>query len=241
MVYEHQAHGSDGSFATQLGRAGLIAAGGVLAYQGWHRRGPVGYGLLALGGLMIGGAVARPAAQTFGGGPRALEWQAPALRGGTRPISIAQSITIGKPRAEVYRFWRQFENLPRFMAHVERVETITERRSHWVLRGPVGRTLEWDAEIEDERTDERIAWRSDEDADIRHEGMVIFRDAPGGRGTEVHVTMRYEAPGGQVGHTLARLLGEGPDRKAREDLRRLKQLLETGELVTSESQPGARH
>lgn len=240
MAYEHQAHGSDGSLATQLGRAGLIVAGGALAYQGWHRRGPVGYGLLALGGLMIGGAVARPAAQTFGGGPRALEWQTPALRW-TRPISITQSITIGKPRAEVYRFWRQFENLARFMAHVESVEQISERRSHWVLRGPVGRGLEWDAEIEDERADERIAWRSDEDADIRHEGTVMFRDAPGGRGTEVHLSMRYEAPGGQAGHTLARLLGEGPDRKAREDLRRLKQLLETGEVVTAETQSGAGH
>ena len=107
----------------------------------------------------------------------------------------------------------------------------------WVVRRPMGQIVEWDAELEDERENERLAWRSAADAQVRNAGEVVFRDAPGGRGTEVHATISYEPPGGRLGHGLAKLWGEDPDRQARDDLRRLKQLMETGEIATAIPQP----
>jgi uncharacterized membrane protein len=150
------------------------------------------------------------------------------------PIEVRKSITIKRAPEEVYRFWHDFQNLPRFMRHLESVQVIDERRSHWKARGPAGKTVEWDAEIVDDRPNELIAWRSLEGADVSNSGSVRFVKAPGGRGTEVHVQLNYNPPGGAIGAKLAKLLGHEPGQQVGIDLLHLKQLMETGEIVLSD-------
>jgi uncharacterized membrane protein len=149
-------------------------------------------------------------------------------------VSVTKSITIKRSPETVYRFWRQLENLPRFMYHLREVRPLGDRRSHWVAAAPAGAQVEWDAEIVDERPNEMIAWRSLPDSDIRNEGSVRFRPAPADRGTEVQVQLQYQAPGGKAGALVASLFGEEPTQQIRDDLRRLKQVLETGEIVLSD-------
>jgi uncharacterized membrane protein len=152
-------------------------------------------------------------------------------------VHVRKGITVNLPPDDVYGFWRDFQNFPRFMAHLEAVESTGETRSHWRAKAPAGRTVEWDAEVVDERPDELIAWRSLEGADVENSGSVQFRPAPGGRGTEVTVDLRYSPPAGQLGVTLAKLLGEEPATQLSDDLRRFKQVIETGEVVRSDSTP----
>jgi uncharacterized membrane protein len=164
-----------------------------------------------------------------------------AVRRGRRPwdraMTLHAAITVGRPRDEVYRFWRDLENLPRFMVHLDSVTVLDDRHSHWVARGPAARTVEWDAEIVEDRPGEAIGWRSARRATVGNSGTVRFAPAPGGRGTEVRVVLRYDPPGGAVGAAFARLLGEHPEQQVRDDLRRFKQVLETGEVVRSEGSP----
>jgi uncharacterized membrane protein len=158
-------------------------------------------------------------------------------------VHVKTAVTVRQPRARVYRFWRDFENFPRFMIHVESVQPTGDRHSHWVVTAPVGRKVEWDAEIVEERENELIAWRSLPGADVENEGAVRFADAPGDRGTEIHVDLRYAVPGGAATDLLAKLFGEQPEQQVKDDLRRAKQVLETGEVVRSEATPhgvGAR-
>jgi uncharacterized membrane protein len=153
-------------------------------------------------------------------------------------MDVTRAITVGHPRDAVYAFWRDFENLPRFMYHLQFVEDLGSGRSHWVARAPAGRTVEWDAEIVEDVPGERIAWRTiDQKDDITHSGSVSFRSAPGGRGTEVHVRLNYDPPGGKVGAMIAKLFGEEPGQQIADDLRRFKQVVETGEVVRSEASP----
>jgi uncharacterized membrane protein len=168
-----------------------------------------------------------------------------AVRGGRQPfargLDLHASITVKRPREEVYGFWRDLENLPRFMIHLRDVRLIDQRRSYWVAEVPARRPAEWYAEIIEDRPGELIAWRSSEGAAVPNSGVVRFGTAPGDRGTEVHVEMRYEPPAGAMGAAFARLLGEHPEQQVRDDLRRFKQVLETGEVVRSEGSPqGAR-
>jgi uncharacterized membrane protein len=153
------------------------------------------------------------------------------------PIHVRKSITVNRPPDEVYSFWRDFTNLPRFMAHLESVETAGETRSHWRAKGPAGAAVEWDAEITEERPDELIAWRSLPGADVANFGTVRFATAPGDRGTEVVVELDYMPPAGKAGAVAAKLLGEEPASQLADDLRRLKQVIETGEVVRSEGSP----
>lgn len=146
-------------------------------------------------------------------------------------------VTINKPAAELYRYWRDFANLPRFMHHLEAVETLGEGRSHWQAKAPLGQHVEWDAKIINDIENELIAWQSEEGSQIPNAGSVRFTPAPAGRGTEVRVTLSYEPPVGQVGAALAKILGEEPSRQVADDLRRFKQLMETGELPTNARQP----
>ncbi|WP_216324435.1 SRPBCC family protein [Deinococcus aestuarii] len=157
-------------------------------------------------------------------------------------IAVARAVTIGKPVDELYAFWRDFENLPRFMDHLEsvKVQDGDGRRSHWVAKAPAGTTVEWDAEITGDEPGRRIAWRSLEGATVPNEGHVEFRPAPGDWGTEIHVSLTYRPPGGTLGAVVARLLGEDPGVQVGEDLRRLKRLLEVGQEPTTEGQPSAR-
>lgn len=145
------------------------------------------------------------------------------------------TITVNNSPDEVYRFWRDFENLPRFMSHLESVRITGERRSHWVAKAPAGTTVEWDAEITKDVPGQMIAWRSVEGADVENSGVVRFDSAPGGRGTEVRVELIYNPPGGLLGAGVAKLFGEEPGTQIKGDLYRFKQVMETGEVVHSDS------
>jgi uncharacterized membrane protein len=154
---------------------------------------------------------------------------------GSRGIDVVEAITINRPRTEVYAFWHSFENFPRFMAHLESVQMIDERRSRWKARAPAGTTAEWEAETVEDRPNELIAWRALSDSDVPNSGQVRFRDAPGNRGTEVIVELKYQPPGGKIGALIAKLFGEEPSQQVKSDLRRLKQVLELGEIVHSDA------
>jgi uncharacterized membrane protein len=154
-------------------------------------------------------------------------------------VEMTGATTVLKPADEVYDYWHRWENFSTFMAHVEEVRTSGPRASHWVVRAPLG-TVEWDAETTQDVRGEIIGWRSTDSAQIPNEGEVRFRAAPGGRGTEVHVRIRYQMPAGRIGAAVARLLGEHPSQQLDDDLRRLKQVLETGEVVRSDGAPGGK-
>lgn len=149
---------------------------------------------------------------------------------------VSRSITVNRPIEDVYAFWRDLENLPRCSIHLQSV-TVDGKRSHWVAKAPAGRTVEWDSEIVEEVPNEILAWRSLPGSEVQNAGSVRFRKAPGDRGTEVRVELRYDAPAGQAGATVAKLFGEEPDPQLRDDLRRIKQVLETGEVVLSDGSP----
>jgi len=153
----------------------------------------------------------------------------------TGGVHVTQSLTIKRPRHEVYGFWHNFENLPRFMAHLESVQVLGDNRSRWKAKAPAGATVEWEAETIEDRPNELIAWRSLPDASIPNSGTVRFKDAPGDRGTEIHVELRYQPPGGKLGSLIAKLFGEEPDQQVKSDLRRFKQVMEIGEIVHSDA------
>jgi uncharacterized membrane protein len=155
---------------------------------------------------------------------------------GATSVELTATTTVRKDRAEVYAFWRQLENLPSFMAHVEEVRT-SGQRSHWKVSAPFGRSVEWDAEIVADEPGEWLSWRSTENAAVSNAGTVRFVPAPGGRGTEVHVELSYSVPGRKLGEALARWAGEEPRQQLDDDLRRFKQVMETGEVMRSEGAP----
>jgi uncharacterized membrane protein len=150
-------------------------------------------------------------------------------------VHVTQSLTIKRPRNEVYGFWHNFENLPRFMAHLESVQVLDNNRSRWKAKAPAGTTVEWEAETIEDRPNELIVWRSLPDATIPNYGLVRFKDAPGNRGTEIQVDLRYQPPGGKLGSLIAKLFGEEPEQQVKGDLRRFKQVMETGEIVLSDA------
>lgn len=150
---------------------------------------------------------------------------------------VKASVTVRRSPEELYSFWRDLANLPRFMAHLDSVETRPDGRSHWRATGPAGMKVDWDAEIVSERQGELIAWRTLEGAEVMHSGIVGFVPAPGDRGTEVHVNLEYAPPAGKAGSIIAKLFGEEPELQVRDDLRRFKQVMETGEVVRSEGTP----
>lgn len=152
----------------------------------------------------------------------------------SRGVHVTKTITVNRTPDEVFRFWRNFENFPRFMAHLESV-TVDGPRSHWRAKAPAGMTASWDAEIISEREGELIAWRSLEGADIPNSGTVRFKAAPGDRGTEIHVELHYDPPGKRLGALVAKLFGEEPSQQIDGDLRRFKQVMETGEVMNSDA------
>jgi uncharacterized membrane protein len=151
-------------------------------------------------------------------------------------IRVDRTVTVYRPAAELYQYWRNFENLPRIMRHVDSVTVLDHYRSHWVVDGPAGTHFEWDAEIHNEKENELIAWRS-LDGDINHAGSVLFRPTPTGKGTEVRVELRYEPPAGALGAAIARLFGEEPTQQVAEDLMRFKQAMEAQRITSPESGP----
>jgi uncharacterized membrane protein len=159
---------------------------------------------------------------------------------GRTDVYLERSITVSKSPAECYRFWRSFENLPRFMHSLESVQQLDERHSRWVARGPMATRLEWTSEITADRPGEEVAWRTVDESGGGNAGSVRFEAAPAGRGTIVRVSLHYSPLGGTLGAGLVRLLGHDPQSRIREDLRRFKQVMEAGEIPTTHGQPAGR-
>lgn len=154
---------------------------------------------------------------------------------------VARAVTIDRPREALYAFWRDVANLALVMNDVERIDVVDDTRSHWVVKAPGGEAVEWDSLITEDVPGRRIAWRSAEGADVESRGWVEFRDGPTGRGTEVHALIEYDAPGGMLGRLIAKALQHEPNTQARRELRRFKQLMETGEITSSEGPRGGKH
>lgn len=148
-------------------------------------------------------------------------------------VLVGRTVTIDRPRQELYAFWRDFNNLPKFMHNVHSVVISNSRLSHWVIEAPAGKTVEWDSEITQDEPGRLIEWRSLEGASVRNSGRVEFEDSPDGRGSIVRVTLTYDPPAGTVGKLIAKLFQKEPKVQARQDLRRFKQLMETGEVSTA--------
>lgn len=222
----------------QVERLASAALGGGLLYYGLKRRGWLP--MLIGGGLLFRGASGhcelyhRAGIDTTHGRSQP---QTSVAHG--QGIKVSAAVTIERPAEELYRFWRDLKNLPRFMSRLEALEASGDTRSHWTFRGIAGQKLSWDAEIINDVPNEIIAWRSLEGADLDHAGTVRFEQAPGGRGTVVKVIMEYRPPAGKIGVGVAKLLGTEPRQVIETDLRRFKQLLEAGELASVQGQPNA--
>jgi uncharacterized membrane protein len=213
-------------------RLASVIGGPLLAAYGLTRATPGGMALAATGGMLMyrGLTGSCPIYASLG----------VSTAGQMLPVTVRHSIAIARPADEVYAFWREFSNLPRFMKHLVSV-TVDGERSHWTATGPAGATVEWDAEIVDDQPGERICWRSLPSADVDNAGCVRFETAPAGRGTLVHVAIDYNPPAGAAGAAVAWLFGEEPSQQVAGDLRRFKNILEAGEIATIEGQPtGAR-
>jgi uncharacterized membrane protein len=208
-----------------------VAAAAVAAY-GLRRRRGAGAFLLPIAGALIGRALSGrcPVNQALGRNSALADEPFGPLTSVHRGegVRVDERIVLNRPRSEVYRFWRNLENLPRFMDHLEAVTVVDEHRSHWVAKGPAGSRVEWDAEIHNEIPNELIAWRSLEGSEVANAGSVHFVPVDNGD-TEVRVVLRFDPPAGKVGAAVSRLLGEDPSRQVAHDLRRLKQVVEAGE------------
>lgn len=198
-------------------RWGALLGGGALAIYGLTRRSLPG---IAIAGA--GGALAYAGARTTKV-PREI-------------VSHARVLLNCSPQ-EAYQFWRNFENLPLFMLHVESVRPTGDRQHRWVALGPLGGRITWDAELVTDRPNEAIAWRSLPSSELGVEGMVAFGNAAANRGTLVDAHIRYQPRAGSAGRTIAKVMGKYPDFLLRQDLRRFKALVETGEIPTTEGQP----
>jgi uncharacterized membrane protein len=221
-----------------LERAGSVATGIALLYLAMRERRHAFAAASAGAGFLLRGALGYCPVNAATGRDTNDADTRRAL-GGRRGVHVRESVTIARPVGEVYHFWRDLPNLARFMTHVERIDVLDEKRSHWVVVGPAGSRVEWDAEIIAEEDGARIAWRSLEDADVVSAGSVNFR--PIGRtATQINVHLQYEPPAGKAGAFVAWVMGREPAQEIREDLRRLRQLLETGETPTVEGQPSGR-
>jgi len=212
--------------------AGAIG-GPLLALYGLTRGTPTGLVLAAVGGYLLYRSLTGRCSIYRGLGVTT-------ARGANEPLHAEKSLTINRPAEDLYRFWRDFTQLPRFMKHLEAVRVNSDGRSHWVARGPAGSRVEWDAEITADRPNELIAWRSLEGASVDNSGAVRFETAPGGRGTVVRVALDYRPPAGALGAAVAQLFGEAPQQQIEGDLRRFKNIMEAGEIPTTSGQPAGQ-
>jgi uncharacterized membrane protein len=209
-------------------RVASAVAGGLLTAWGLKRRGATGYGAALLGAELVyrGASGHCPAYSALGITTHDQpERGAPAVLDHDKSVDVRCSIAIDRPREELYAIWRDFSTLPHFMTHLERVDVRTPTESHWVTKGPAGTSVEWDAEIVDEREGEWIAWRAIEPAQVPNSGTVMFREEPGG-GTRVFVTLEAQPPAGKLGELVARMFGASPERQVRLALERFKQMTE---------------
>jgi uncharacterized membrane protein len=213
-------------------RIASLAAGAALIYLGIkQQRGnrlatSTGVGLIArgvTGYCPVNAAIGRDASRS----------NTKVALAGPRGVHVYESITINRPPAELFRFWRDFSNLPRFMEHLEDVSIVSPTRSIWTAKAPVGMRVKWEAEVINEVDGELIGWQSTENADVATAGSVRFVPAMGG-GTEIIVHLQYEPPAGKLGSLVASMFGEEPSQQIRADLRRLKGILETGDVARSQ-------
>ncbi|MBN3896608.1 MAG: SRPBCC family protein [Nostoc sp. NOS(2021)] len=213
--------------ASEVERWASLIGGGAMVLMGL-KQGSLRGALTALagGGLIYQGATKQSTIQ-----------QAQSAIGINQPIKVEKTVTINKSAEELYRFWHNFENLPTFMKHLKSVKVHDQKRSHWIANAPLGNSVEWDAEILEDRENEFISWASVEGADVDNSGFVRFKKAPGDRGTEVKIVLEYNPPGGALGATVAKLFGEEPEQQIDDELRRFKMLMEAGEIATTEGQP----
>lgn len=213
--------------ASEVERWASLIGGGAMVLMGL-RQGSLRGVLTAVagGGLIYQGATKQSTIQ-----------QAQEAIGVNKPIKVEKTVTINKSAEELYRFWHNFENLPTFMKHLKSVKVYNEKRSHWIANAPLGNSVEWDADILEDRENEFISWASVEGADVDNSGFVRFKKAPGDRGTEVKVVLEYNPPGGALTAAVAKLFGEEPEQQIGDELRRFKMLMETGEIATTEGQP----
>ena len=220
----------------ELERYGSVIGGTALVAAGLWRRSLGGALLSLIGGAFIYRGVTGHCEGYSALGLNTAEWQRPGVPDnfGTK---IERTIAINRSPEEVFQFWRNLENLPQFMEHVESVQVLDDRRSHWRVKAPAGREVEWDAEIINEHPNELIAWQSLPGAEVQNAGSVRFENAPGNRGTIVKVALEYQPVGGALGAKIAKLFGEAPEQQIDEDLRRLKAILEAGEVPTTTGQP----
>lgn len=156
-------------------------------------------------------------------------------------MKVKKVVTIDRSPEELYRFWHNFENLPRFMRHLESVEVTGNGRSRWKVKGPAGKSVEWDAEVTDDQPNKSISWRSLEGADVPNSGTVRFTPATGGRGTWVQVEFEYDPPGGKAGMWVAKIFGEDPEKQVFDDMHAFKQVMELGEVVLSDATIESTH
>jgi uncharacterized membrane protein len=240
QVLERRADGSRINVG-DVERTVSVAAGGLIALLGLSRRSVPGLLLAGVGGGLIYRGLSGRCPMY-----RAMDFDTSnAGRGATaedfykRGIHVEVSMTINKSPWELYQLWRNFENLPKIMSHLESVTVTDGKRSHWIAKAPsiAGGKVEWDAEIINDEPTALIAWRSLPNADVDNAGSVRFVPAPGDRGTEVKVVIDYIPPAGVVGKWAARLFGEDPETQITEDLRRFKRIMETGEAATTKGQP----
>jgi uncharacterized membrane protein len=218
---------SSHSEASETERWASLIGGGALVLMGL-RQGSLRGVLTALAG---GGLIYQSAAK------QSTIQQAQEAIGINQPIKVEKTVTINKSPEELYRFWHNFENLPTFMKHLKSVKVYNDKRSHWIANAPLGNSVEWDADILEDRENEFISWASVEGADIDNSGFVRFQKVPGDRGTEVKVVLEYNPPGGVLASVIAKLFGEEPEQQIGDDLRRFKMLMEAGEIATTEGQP----
>ncbi len=204
----------------------FLAAGVIRRGPGRRRRGIVTAAALTA----IGGADLYAALRTTRG-------DTARHAGGQRHRALRAAITVMRGPEDVYGFWRNLENLPQFMHHLQSVTTTGDGQSHWVANSPVGQPVQWDARVVEDLPGKRIAWQSLPDSGIENSGCVDFTPDRSGKGTEVRVTIAYQMPGGAVGKAVATLLGESPEQQVNDDLRRFKQIMETGQVLRSDGSP----
>jgi len=208
-------------------RRAMPFAGGALVLLGLMRRSPMSVLLAAIGGGMIYESVRSGTLKQSMSYIKGTPTQQTLAMG--QGIRIQESVTIRRSQEDLYRFWRNLENLPRVMRYLEAVHEVSPMKSHWVAKAPAGATVEWDAEIIRDKENESIGWRSIEGADVSNAGSVHFEPAPGGAGTLVTVNLKYDPPLGPVGAVVAKLFGTDPSKTVKEDLHRFKAMMEMNE------------
>jgi uncharacterized membrane protein len=223
-------------------RLASAIGGGLLALYGLRRRDLPGALLAIAGGVLLHHGVrgrslldrAIGASTADGGIPLVQQHGASAVLDARLATKVERAVTIsGRSPEQLYRFWRNLENLPRVMRHLESVTVIDDQRSRWTVKGPAGQTVEWEAIIHNEIPNQLIAWRSDAQASVPNAGSVHFTPAPGGRDTEVRVVLEYAPPAGKLGELIAKAFRDDPESEVREDMLAFKEMMETGEIATS--------